>query len=132
MHQKVNAESQMINFTMLFLKDYCTQFVGNFPRFTFCFCPCKDCCCKLTVKYQWIYIDKDTATCISSMEEKLHFPDSNFIKLSDDSLGKEKKTRLKFFKSSEGDLKDLEQFSVSKNVQKGVEGKSLQESKALL
>ena len=70
--------------------------------------------------------------CISSMENKLPFPDSNFIKPSDDPLGKEKKTRLKFFKSSEGDLKDSEQFSVSKNVQKGVETKNLQESKALL
>lgn len=66
------------------------------------------------------------------MENKLHFPDSNFIKPSDDPLGKEKKTRLKFFKSSEGDLKDSEQFSVSKNVQKRVEAKNLQESKALL
>ena len=132
MHQKVNAESQMINFIMLFLKDYCTQFVGNFPRFTFCFCPCKDCCFANTVKYQWIYIDRDTAMCISIMENKLHFPDSNFIKASDDPLGKEKKTRLKFFKSSEGDLKDSEQFSVSKNVQKRVEAKNLQESKALL
>ena len=70
--------------------------------------------------------------CISSMENKLPFPDSNFIKPSDDPLGKEKKTRLKFFNSSEGDLKDSEQFSVSKNVQKGVETKNLQESKALL
>ena len=70
--------------------------------------------------------------CISSIENKLHFPDPNFIKPSDDPLGKEKKTRLKFFKSSEGDLKDSEQFSVSKNVQKGVEAKNLQESKALL
>lgn len=70
--------------------------------------------------------------CISSMENKLPFPDPNFIKPSDDPLGKEKKTRLKFFKSSEGDLKDSEQFSVSKNVQKGVETKNLQESKALL
>ena len=48
--------------------------------------------------------------CISSMENKLPFPDSNFIKPSDDPLGKEKKTRLKFFNSSEGDLKDSEQF----------------------
>lgn len=132
MHQKINAESQMINFTMLFLKEHCTQFVGNFPRFAFCFCPCKDYCCKLTVKYQWLYTDKHTAKCFSSMESKLRFPDSSVIKPSDDPLGKEKKTRLTFFKSSEGELKNSGQFSVSKNVQKGVERKNLQESKALL
>ena len=51
------------------------------------------------------------------MENKLHLPDSNFIKPSDDPLGKEKKKKEdKFFKSSEGDLKNSEQFSVSKNV----------------
>ena len=55
---------------------------------------------------------------------------SNLVMIHEEK--KKKKRRLKFFKSSEGDLKNSEQFSVSKNVQKGVEGKNLQESKALL
>ena len=93
MHLKINTERQMVNFTMLFPKRILYTVCGKLSKVYLLLLSLQGLLLQTHGKILVRSRSTRTLQRISSMENKLHFPYSNFAKPSDASIWKRKENK---------------------------------------